>query len=458
MNKNWIAATLAVLAWNANATAPGPEDRLGQMLTPLGGERAASEDGSVPAWQGGLASAPPCYQAGGRYCDPYAGERPYLTINASNLDEWRDRLSAGQIEMIQRHPDSYRIQLYRSRRSFANPPAVYEAARENAKSATLAPSGREVRDASVAIPFPITRDGLEMVWNHRLRYRGPGSRRWLQQAVVSGSGEAQVIDFLEDLHFPYGRGLELDDFMALYWLRVSIAPENLAGAITLIHDSLNHVEEPSLAWQRGTEDQIMVRDRSHGFDHFALLSSTLRMDDQLDTWFGNPERYTWRVINKQPMVVPYNSYALHNRENLARIIRPAHPDPALPRYELHRVWVVEASTKPSAVHRVKRRRLYIDEDSWQILMVDLYDAGNRLWRWQETHTIMAQDHPVLVPNMEIIFDLDSARYWLQAIADDRPEMSFREFERGDFGRGAAQSARRRALAELPPPPTPEPLP
>lgn len=450
MKRRFFALVL-LLAWISPSSAEpsSKASRLGDELTPLGAERAGSEDGQIPAWQGGLRSAPPCYRKGGRYCDPYAGERPHQTINIQNLDDWRDKLSAGHIELLQRHPDSYRIELYRTHRSFANPEAVYAAAKTNAQKAVLAPSGREVRDASIAIPFPIPSEGLELVWNHRLRYRGPGFQRWIQQAAVSATGEAKVTDFLEQAHFPYGQGQKLDDFMALYWLRTSIAPESLAGTLSLIHDSINHEEEPSIAWQRGADGQIMLRDRSYGFDQVALQTSSLRLDDQLDSWFGNPERYTWKLIDKTEMVVPYNSYALHNRDRFSRLVHAGHLNPSLPRYELHRVWVVDGNTKPSAVHRVKRRRLYIDEDSWQVLMVDLYETRNKIWRAQETHTVMAQDHAALVPTAELIYDFDSARYLIQAVADDKPEFSFREFSRRDFRRGRAQGADYRALAELP---------
>src|SRR5260370_37124168 len=76
----------APAAWGA--VSPEEAARLGTELTPLGGEKAANADGSIPAWTGGLKSAAeagfPGYHAGDHYPDPYAGDKTLLTIPAAN--------------------------------------------------------------------------------------------------------------------------------------------------------------------------------------------------------------------------------------------------------------------------------------------------------------------------------------------------------------------------------------
>jgi hypothetical protein len=160
-----------------------------------------------------------------------------------------------------------------------------------------------------------------------------------------------------------------------------------------------------------------------------MLSDDLRFEDQLDGFFGSSERYTWRIVDRRPMVVPYNSYALHaNHKTLRGILRPGHLDPSQVRYELHRVWVVEASLKPQQVHRAKRRTFYFDEDSWQILMVDQYDRTDALWRFQEIHPVMAYDRATLFPAMEVQYDLPSSRYLVQGIDENDAERTETGFE------------------------------
>ena len=76
------------------------------------------------------------------------------------------------------------------------------------------------------------------------------------------------------------------------------------------------------------------------------------------------------------MYVPYNSYKLHsNSLKYKDILTPLHINQGLTRYELHRVWVVEATLKAGTSHVYSRRTFYIDEDSWQILSADQYDGA-----------------------------------------------------------------------------------
>lgn len=407
---------------------PSEADALRTRLTPLGGERARNGDGTIPEWRGGLTAPPICHAVGARYCDPYADDRPHSQISAANLDHWRDKLSAGHIDLLQRHPQTYHLNLYPTRRSFANPGAVYEAAYRNALAATLAPSGNAVREASLAVPFPVPKDAVETIWNHRLRYRGPGYSRAMSQASVTATGEMNLIRLREDVLVPYALAQPAPDGMAMRWLQWARLPDRLKGTLTLLAEPLDPEQSPPEAWRQPASPHVIRRDRSHGFDSPALLSDDLRFDDQLDTWFGSPERYTWRIVDKAERVVPYNSYALHSgRRSLRELVRPAHLDPRLARYELHRVWIVEANLKPLARHRAARRRFYIDEDSWQILMVDLYDRIDHLWRWQEVHSLMAYDRGVLMPAVETIHDLESARYLVQGIDEGDPERAETSF-------------------------------
>lgn len=442
----WIFA-LGCAVYGASALAKVSQadaEQLRTRLTPLGAERVGSKDGGIPEWRGGLTAAPACHRDGARYCDPHAGEVPYATLTAANATEWQTYLSAGQLELLQRYPDSYKLPLYASRRTFANPPAVYEAAYRNALQASLLPSANAVLDASIAVPFPIPANGAELVWNHRLRWRGPGYTRTYEQASVTPSGEAHRVTLREDADFPYARGEVLDEGVVQRWLWLAMQPERLHGFLTLLHDALDTEAHPQQAWiqqPHHPEPRRIRKARSFGFDNPAMLADDLRFDDQYDSFTGSLDRYTWRLIAKRDMVVPYNAYPLHSgRRSLRELIRRGHPDPALARYELHRVWVVEATLKPRAVHRHKRRTLYIDEDSWQILMVDLYDHRDRLWRAQEVHPIMAYDRATLIPAVEVLYDFESGRYLLSAVDDADPERVERAFEEDHFTPSGARAA------------------
>ncbi len=68
----WILATAGVAF--AAGLSPQEVARLGKDLTPLGGEKAANADGTIPAWDGGIVRPPAGYQPGKHYVDPFAGD------------------------------------------------------------------------------------------------------------------------------------------------------------------------------------------------------------------------------------------------------------------------------------------------------------------------------------------------------------------------------------------------
>ena len=130
----------------------------------------------------------------------------------------------------------------------------------------------------------------------------------------------------------------------------------------------------------------MRRAPNVAFDNPGTNSDNLRTSDQFDIYNGSPQRYDWTLVGKKEILVPYNSYKLHsNTLKYDDILKKNHINPELARYELHRVWVVDSKLKPGQSHLYKRRTLYVDEDSWQILAVDCYDSRDQLYRVQEGH-------------------------------------------------------------------------
>ena len=186
--------TIAILAGMASAGSSAAvtqqeADRLGQDLTPVGATMAGDEALGIPAWDGGLQEVPRSYKgAGTRYTDPFPDDRPEFTITADNLDQYRDRLTVGQIALFERFPETYVMPVYATRRTFANPQFIYDATRKNAVNAQLGGGGDTVTGAVTGVPFPIPKNGHEVIWNHKTRYRDFSVRRWNNQAAVTSTG------------------------------------------------------------------------------------------------------------------------------------------------------------------------------------------------------------------------------------------------------------------------------
>ncbi len=91
-------------------------------------------------------------------------------------------------------------------------------------------------------------------------------------------------------------------------------------------------------------------------------------------------------------------------------MKAGHLKQELVRYELPRVWDVEATVKPGERHIYAKRHVFLDEDSWQAAHIDHYDARGELWRVAEAETL--QRFPDKVPSyaMETLYDLMAGRY------------------------------------------------
>jgi hypothetical protein len=406
-------------------------DRLGKDLTPLGGERAGNADGSIPVWNGGLTKAPPCYKGKGhRYCDPFVAEKPLLTITGQNAAQYRNQLSAGQLEMLRRYP-GYRIRVFPTHRTSAVPDFVVKATRANATRAQLISDGEGIAGAAIGIPFPIPKTGVEPVWNHKLRYRGVGGRRWNTQIPVMSNGSYVPAKLREDARFEYSRPEatpESINNVAIYFLQVTMAPPRLAGTIGLIHETMDQIKEARRVWAYNGGQRRLRRAPSVAYDNPGQAADGLRTNDQTDTFNGATDRYTWKLLGKREMFVPYNAYRLHSSElKYKDIVHKDHINPDLARYERHRVWVVEANVKPTTSHMYARRVFYIDEDSWQIVLVDIYDQRGKLWRWQEAHAFQAYDVLTFGSALETVYDLTANRYLAMALNNEDEMTVERDF-------------------------------
>lgn len=422
-------AVLCCVAGTALAAVSAQEAaRLGRDLTPMGAEKAGNAAGTIPAWDGGITSPAkagfPDFKTGGHHPDPYAADRPLYRIDASNAARYDAQLTAGHKAMLNAYRASFYMNVYPSRRSTAFPQRIYDATIRNATSAKLAAGGNGVTGAINGVPFPIPKEGVEVLWNHILRYRADIAGRNIGQAAVTRSGDYTMVKFRDEALFAYhlpGAKEENLDNVIVYFFQETVAPARLAGEILLVHETLDQAKENRRAWLYNPGQRRVRRAPNVAFDNPGTASDGLRTSDQLDIYNGSPERYNWTLVGKKEMIVPYNSYKLHSNQLKDRdIIRPLHLNPEHTRYELHRVWVIDSVLKPGQRHIYKRRTFYVDEDSWQIVAVDCYDGRDQLWRVQEGHSINYYDVPTFWSTMETTYDLQSGRYLALGFDNEEP--------------------------------------
>ncbi len=117
-------AALLALAFAAHAGAAPTADEiksLGTTLTAVGAERAGNKDGTIPEYKGGLTTPPAGFKAGdGIRPNPFANEKPRLSIDAKNMAQHADKLTEGTKAMLQKYP-TFRVDVYPTQRTVALP-------------------------------------------------------------------------------------------------------------------------------------------------------------------------------------------------------------------------------------------------------------------------------------------------------------------------------------------------
>ena len=437
-----FASSTALAKLNADEVA-----QLGQNLTPMGAEKAANADGSIPAWNNGITSAPAGYEAGMHHLDPFTADKVLFTIDKSNIEKYKANLSPGQIALFEAYPDTFKMPVYETRRSASYPQFVYDATKKFAPTAELIEGGNGIKNTAIGIPFPIPKTGLEAIWNHLLRYRGQSIERFGGQAAPTASGSYNYVGFDEQLLVKYSdpsaTPAELQDSNILFKFKQSVTePARLAGTALLVHETMDQILTPRQAWTYNSGQRRVRRAPNVAYDAPGTAADSLRTTDDFDMFNGSPNRYNWTLKGKQELYIPYNSYKLHSDKlEYDDILMPGHINPEHTRYEKHRVWVVEANLKDDTRHIYKKRVFYIDEDSWQVQVTDIYDNRDQLYRVAMAYGLNYYEVPTQWSTLEVYHDLNSRRYL--AIGLDNQEKMY-DFSQSFNDNEFTSSALRRA--------------
>lgn len=393
-------------------------------LTPFGAIRAGNEAGSIPAWDGGLAQPIASYAGpGSLHADPYADDAVLYTVSAANMAEHAQHLSPGLQAMLQRYPESFRIPVYPSRRSHAAPQWVYDNTRSNAEVARLTADGNGIEGAFGGIPFPLADSALEVYWNHVTRWRGQYITNRGHDATVFQDGKFTLVTRRTEVKFHYyapgGDAATLDNRL-FSLLSTVTAPPRLARSGVLVRETLNQDLADRLAWVYDSGRRRVLRAPLLAFDMAVTDADGLRTADDTDMINGSPSRYDWKLLGRQEMLIPYNNYRLEQVAN-EQLLQAGHLAPQQTRFELHRVWVIEATLKPKWRHIYARRVFYVDEDSWSVVIADQYNAGQSLWRVSLAFLKNYYELPATLPAAYVFHDLQSGRYHVQGLADEGRE-------------------------------------
>ncbi|WP_435635848.1 DUF1329 domain-containing protein [Pseudomonas solani] len=392
--------------------------RLGNELTPIGAEKAGNADGSIPAWTGGLTQAPAGWSPG--HGDPFAADKPLYSVDARNLAQYQQLLPEGQAALIKAYP-GYRLDVYPTHRSCAIPTEVAERSKAFAGQARIGADGWRLEQAvGAAVPFPVPQNGIEVLWNYKLRYMAKGRRGQIALLVREKGGALTEVRQWVHEYYPYNDPAVKDpddtggiEAKLLYDV---LSPSSRAGEMYLVHAFLNKAQS---SWIYFPGQRRVRLAPSFAYDNPIAGSDNLYFVDQINMFTGALDRYDFKLLGKKEMLVPYNSFRLVDKANrYEQVIGQDYLNRDVQRYEKHRVWVVEATVKADKRHSIAKRMFYFDEDSWSLLHVDMYDAKGNLWRVQEGSLWAAPEIQACTSSEYVSYDLIARRYFADGFTQE----------------------------------------
>lgn len=413
-----IAVSTAFTLASSAAAALTEEQvaKLGTELTPVGANPEANEEGTIPAWTGGLTSPPEGWSPEQGYINPFPGDQVQFTITRDNLDQYRENLSEGQIALLEKY-DNFRMPVYQTRRTAALPEEVYANIKEQADEVELQGFGIKNLNGS-NVPFPIPENGLQAIWNHNVRYLGGGVDRQYHWFPVRGNGDYYKVGFHEKRVFDENMDRQSENRLLNYMAEFT-NPPTLEGTIQLVHEPIDQVKEVRSAWIYNVGQRRVRRAPDLAYDNANDGTEGLRTTDQFDAYNGAPDRYNWELKGKKEIYVPYNTYQLSDKSlSYEDILETNTINSDLVRYELHRVWVVEATLRDDSSHIYGKRTFYLDEDSWSVLLEDAYDTRGDLWRVSLHGLIQFYDAQVPWYRFNLFHDLNNGSYLVSNLANE----------------------------------------
>ncbi|MEI8323987.1 MAG: DUF1329 domain-containing protein [Betaproteobacteria bacterium] len=419
--KAWISVCLGALAGSVSSAT----------LTSAGAEQGANKDGSIPAWQG--AAVPEAGWSYGKNRGDYSkhrGEKPLAVIDASNVDKYADKLTPGQVQLL-KTVKGYTMPVYTTHRSCGFPDFVIANTKAGAGKAKIGADGWSLEDAVLpSIPFPEPKSGIEAMWNFLARYQGAGIDIPEGTSFVSaapGSSKPIVVSWNEVFYFPWGKkgafspkdagGFEYGLYYA-YTQPAALAGQALTQRYNFASDTESFYYFPG--------QRRVRRLPSYGYDAPLIGFENQYPADMFQIFSGAPDRFDWKIVGKKEVYVPYNNFEAYNFRNKVKdVFGPTFVKAEVRRYELHRVWVIEGNVKSGVRHMAPKKTVYLDEDTWQAVVGDDFDAQGKIWKSKEIPIVPIWELGACQAlATQVFYDLSSGRY----VVDNTPYDTSKDFK------------------------------
>lgn len=427
MKTKCIALVLALGITGLTQAAVSPEEakQLDTTLTSWGAIKAGNKEGTIPPYEGGLpaTTAPAGFiKDSGHYPDPFANEKPLYSITAKNMDQYLDKLSEVTKEMLMRFPATYRLNVYPTHRIVNYPQYFIDNSLKNATRCKTIEDGLALSGCIGGVPFPIPKTGNQQMWNVATAFRPPVAA--ITVGIYVDAAGSAVTSVIQDAVYdsPYYNPKEtVESFeksggSIFRGTATTIAPPRIAGDGTLIRWYANPVSNPSKGWQYQQGNRRILTIPDAQYDYPLLPSGGAQFFDEVYLYSGKQDRFDFKHLGTKEMIIPYDCYraAQATKEDITSVGGGRHPNPAVMRWELHRVVVVEATLKEGMRHTFLKRRFYMDEDMPAMGMADAWGHNGKLYRGYFGLTFWAYDKQAPITPDALEFDLPTGIWYVNA--------------------------------------------
>jgi hypothetical protein len=424
-----LAAGMAAPKAARAAVTPDMAAQLKTTLTPFGAERAGNADGSIPAWTGGLTTTPEGWTPAQPMPDMFKSDAKIVSINASNMAQYEDKLCESVKFMMKKWPD-FRIDVYPTHRTAAAPQWVYDNTYQNALRTKPVAGGSRLGfvDAYGGIPFPIPdpndplEAGAQVMWNHNTRWQSTNYNRMISAWVVSQGQLTLALGYRNIETSPYYQPdgtLETYSGYIRQYHEHFYSPANFNGQELIEWQPTNTTSQPMQVWQYLAGQGRVRKAPELTYDTPASTLDGIGDYDEYYVFYGALDRYDWKLLGKREIYIPYNNNALF-LSTPQNAHQPHFMNPDIVRWELHRVWVVEATLHAGERNVLPRRVFYVDEDTWHAVLGDAYDAQNNLYHHQIMFMETRPDVPMTAYGNSLVYNLQADEYVSGGGAWDMP--------------------------------------
>jgi Protein of unknown function (DUF1329) len=301
---------------------------------------------------------------------------------------------------------------------------VYDNTFKNATRARLVDGATGVDGALSGVPFPLPKDGQEVIWNHRLAWGGQSVQSVIRVYMTSADGKramaSQGVQTFRNAYFDPNASLDTFDGYYQFGKFLATAPGYKAGEAILAHETLNPAKHPRTLWQYLVGQRRVRKAPSIAYDTPDFVTSGIGLADEAFMLFGPLDKHDLKLVGKKELFIPYNN-TMAAQVKIDDLLMQHHLNPSVVRWELHRVWEIEATLKPGQRHVVSKRKYYVDEDTWQIVTFDGWDANGELWRMNYTLFPFVADMPGLVSNhLWGGYNLQEGSYYINMAPNELP--------------------------------------